>query len=226
MSKHQPQTPLAQNIVNWLYPITVLGLFTITVEAPLLAALLLLKTSWLKVLLVWLFLLPVGPVATTVIAIAGRFLGTQTPGLYLDAWRFMRQHGSEALRLWLPTWIFSLPLWAYSQGVLSASNRWLFVLIPLLFVIALLLLLLQTAVWMINANFTFPYWDYWRLAIGGFSAKKLTFFANLLLTLIGFAIGAWFSPLLLIVLSSCLLVPMVALDQPLLAWVKANFIKP
>lgn len=226
MSKHQSQTPLAQNIVNWLYPITILALFTLTAEAPLLAALLLLKTSWLKVLLVWLFLLPVGPVATAVIAIAGRFLHTQTPGLYIDAWRFLRQHGGQALRLWLPTWLFSLPLWAYSQGVLSQSAPWLFVVIPLLFVIALLLLLLQTAVWVINANFTFAYRDYWRLAIGGFAANKLAFVANLLLVLVGFAIGAWLSPLLLIVLSSCLLVPMVALDQPLLAWVKANFIKP
>ncbi|WP_125710698.1 hypothetical protein [Lacticaseibacillus porcinae] len=226
MSKHQSKTPLAQNIVNWLYPITILGLFTITIEAPLLAALLFLKISWLKVILVWLFLLPVGPVATAVIAVAGHFLHTQTPGLYVDAWRFLRQNGSEALRLWLPTWLFCLPLWAYSQGVLDERAPWLYVLIPLLFVIALVLLLLQTAVWMINANFTFQYRDYWRLAIGGFAANKLTLFANLLLVFIGFAIGAWFSPLLLIVLSTCLFVPMVALDQPLLAWVKANFIKP
>lgn len=226
MSKHKSSQPITTHIVNWLYPITILGLFALTLEAPLLAALIFLKTSWLKVLLVWLCLLPIGPAATAIIAIAGKFLHTQTPGLYVEAWRFVRQHGGEALRLWLPTWLFTLPVWAYSQGVLSQNAAWLFVVIPLLLVIALALFVVQTGVWMINANFTFRYRDYWRLALGGFAKNLSVFVANLLLVLIALAIGAWLNPLLLAVLSSCLLVPMVALDQPLLAWVKANFIKP
>lgn len=223
MARKTRTTQISQGIVDLLYPVTIIGAFMITVCLPLLLTILFLKPSFFAIGLWWLCLLPLGPAAIAALAAVGEYARTKTPGLYRHAWRFMRRNFQEGLRIWLPVWIFTLPLMLYSRVELTAGPRWLYFLLPASMLIGLFVSILLLTVWLIASAFTFKTSDYWRLAIGGLANHKMMLLANAIIALVGLCIGVWVSPLVLIVLASCLLVPLYYLNTPLLDWIKTNF---
>ncbi len=223
MARKARTTQISQGIVDLLYPITIIGAFMITVCLPLLLTLLLLKPSFIAIGLWWLFLMPLGPAAIAALAAIGEYARVKVPGLYRHAWRFMQRNFREGLRIWSPVWVFTLPLMLYSRVQLAAGPRWLYFLLPALILGGLFVAILMLTIWPIAATFTFKTSDYWRLAIAGLANHKMILFANAIIALVGLCIEAWVSPLLLIILASCLLVPLYYLNTPLLDWIKTNF---
>ncbi|MCI1985139.1 MAG: DUF624 domain-containing protein [Lactobacillus sp.] len=224
MAKKQRATQISQGIVNLLYPITIMGLFTLTVLLPLLAGLYLLKVNLLTLLVLWVCLLPIGPMVTAIFASTREYVRTKTPGLYRQAWHFWRQHWREGLRLWAPFWLFLLPLMLYGQVSLAQAPRFLYVLIPAVLILGILAAVIATTVLLLAATFTFSYGDYFRLALGSLAQHLTILLADIVLVLVGACIGLWVSPLLLVVLTSCLLVPFYYLNQPLLDWIESRFV--
>lgn len=224
MAKKQRATQVSQGIVNLLYPITIMGLFTLTVLLPLLAALYLLKLNVLTLLVIWLCLLPIGPLVSAIFAATREYVRTKSAGLYRYAWHFWRRHWREGLRLWAPFWVFLLPLMLYGQLSLAHAPRFLFVLLPAVLILGILAAVIATMVLLLAATFTFRYSDYFRLALGSLAQHLTLFLADIVIVLVGVCIGLWVSPLLLIVLATCLLVPFYYLNQPLLDWVEARFV--
>lgn len=224
MAKKPPVTRLADGLVHNVYPITITGLFFASICLPLIISLLGLKPSLVKAVVGWLCLIPVGPAVVATLATLHHYHQTSEVGLLGYAYRFFGRQFKEDWLIWLPLWLFSLPIGVYSQASLSQGPKWLYAAVPAILILSILAASLTCVVALIAAVFTFKHRDYWRLGIGALQQHPLLLFADLTLVLVAIAIGAWLSPLLLLLIASTLLSVFYVLNEPILAWITARFI--